>query len=1056
MDINRVNQSANGATLTNSNIIMVGGDVKNLEDLLKHINNAQSSNNSVLLNQLIEDSLKYIEENINDGFILKSDKLISKILLCTLDGVNEENKIKLYYYKGIVNINHNKDEEVKICVENIRDINEKSLFLYKLKVKSAIYRKDEETYNGLIKDFSQYTINEIDVERLKMEYLALNERYSEIIEKSATIANDDEKISYYLAIAYLNSDMFDKALIYANKALEKNNRLKYILIREQSITFEIIYNIKKTGYVTAENLNKFKESYNRLEDLNEQIEDLTENMQVSFYCTKLNILLYSKDKSLEDFYASIPHKLKDSYNIKNIFAMFYNEEGRHREAIKIYDELNNISESVYNYMCIFEGLLQINEYKEIISRFDKLEKESYDSEGVIVSIYLVALINEGQSVDEKLAEYDEIYIGKPLYYTHIIQGFSDINIKRKYFSLLKNNLGSCSILFTFRAIQIAREMELIDDEVEILEKSQSNLPEINKMLLEAYLKINNKESLIKAKILVDNELEKNKDDFNLYLIKSKVEHGLQNWRESLRYYKLAFEIDKDEFIASNIVLLMLQLEEYEDLETYCSYITSKCSRSDLLMISAMGYDVLGMTRTADELSFQAMYLQGNINNDILMQQCIGIQMGRIRRTTADNITEFDCIGEECVCILSNKQNGELINICINSQEKYNSNEDKVFNAKHISMDNEYALELIGLRVNDEVELDNKEYIVREIIDKYVYMFRYYLNLYTKLNPKSRFVRTIDISTPEKFAEDVKSIENEFSGSKEVVSLYRFDNENIGIPLDMLTRGELVQYNQVIKILLSNNQQVLYAGERNRDINLNSFETIVLSLSTIVILYELGQLYLLDRIRERIIIPKSLEQKIFNCYKNSIIMKQRGGGRVLVDDYNRVNFFDYKSIDTDKIWKDIYNCVKKLKKEDTSSFKLNNTMANLLKICGVFQIDSILLAEKYNGILLCDDLFLRRISTAINVTNSNVLSLLDVLTVDESSKLLLEISNKSYCSSSLPFDILGSKIPNEDKNKAMLNLYNNDIKKSIYGSIIDYIRLCFTEYERVDFKVNILE
>lgn len=1018
------------------------GNQEEIASLLEQIRLAQKSNdNGILLNKLLEDSLRKIEKNINDEHILKASNFITKIFTCGISGIQKDSLIKLYYYKGIINLKMNNDEEMNICISKIESIDDKSGLLNKLKIKSVMYRNSGNTFESFLKQISKYLTEEIDLRQLEIEYLVVKQKYQEVIEKYGELVIDDENMNYVLAIAYLNYNMFEESIACIKKSIKKNNSIKYKLVYEQAMALKEIYNIRRTSYMTKEQNDTLEACYKRLEDVKLEIIDISTNFRISYYSTILNILIFIDNSSFKEVYLNIPYDLKDKYEIRNLLALSYSQSGEMLKAAEIYEELYKKNQQEYDLMAMFQTLLNGKQYDSIIVKFNELEKEQYDNEGVIVSSYLSALRCKGEDIDKYVDEYDSIYRDKPYYNIININLYNnDIDMKKKYFDFLKNTLKNNSIFFTYQAIQIAKEMGWIEDEIEILEKSQFEFDELKEILIELYINVNDKESLEKAQKLVDDQLKKGSNNFKLYSLKAEIEFGLTNWKQSLRYYKLAFEISKNEFIACNIVNLMMQNNIKEGLEEYCTYIISKTKRSDMLMIVAIAYNFLGNSRTADELAFQSLYLAGNKVNEDLMQQYIWMQMTRIQHSVSDNIKTFDCIDKDCMCILCNKINNEVINLCINSQRCYESYDMKIFNAKHISMENEIAIELIGAKIDDEVELDGEQYIVKELMDKYIYLFRYITQLYTDSYPKSKFLTIIDTTDTEKMLNDIRNYSDQFYKGKNIIESYKFDEGNFGIPLDILTRGESNQYINVVDWLLNNEKQVLYSGERNNNLNLKLYDTVILTLSSIVILYKLNKLYLLNEIKSKIIIPTSLKEEIFNCYKNSVIMKKRGGGRlVFLDDSDKTPLFlDNKSNTIDRQWKNIYEYVKTLRTEDINEFELDSTSDKLYSICNIFEAESIILCKKYNGVLLCDDLFLRRVSNIINVDNTNILSLINVNSDEENIKLVNDLANKSYYCPSLPLEIIQIKASNEEKKNVIQGLMNNETKQKIYGPIIKYV------------------
>ena len=167
------------------------------------------------------------------------------------------------------------------------------------------------------------------------------------------------------------------------------------------------------------------------------------------------------------------------------------------------------------------------------------------------------------------------------------------------------------------------------------------------------------------------------------------------------------------------------------------------------------------------------------------------------------------------------------------------------------------------------------------------------------------------------------------------------------------------------------------------------------------------------------------------------MKKRGTLRVFFEENtDKYILTDSNINDVDKKWKDIYEYIKTLTIEDVSELTLDEVTSKLSLFCNICQCESIVLCKKYNGILLCDDLFLRRVSNAINVINTNIVSLVDVNTDKESISFLLELSDKNYNCYSLPFDIMERRASLKDKNQALLNLINNESRLPIPTRLAD--------------------
>ena len=135
---------------------------------------------------------------------------------------------------------------------------------------------------------------------------------------------------------------------------------------------------------------------------------------------------------------------------------------------------------------------------------------------------------------------------------------------------------------------------------------------------------------------------------------------------------------------------------------------------------------------------------------------------------------------------------------------------------------EYIL-LQNKKIGEIVSIDNVQYTVQTIIDRYIHAFQFAINILRKVPEQANFlVIEMDPNTLnptslgrilEETMEKFRKRFGETSGNPlaDLLEIYHFRNGETGLPIDALCSRTYDNYIKVIRFLLYTEKQALYAG-----------------------------------------------------------------------------------------------------------------------------------------------------------------------------------------------------------------------------------------------------
>lgn len=1061
-----IRQKMKNITANNSTIIMAGGDIVIDENLISEL--SKSKQGSKLFQKLVNEKIEVCKKSLLDKDIHTFEILINTFFNYGLVELPDEIQMKLQFYKLLLAIYKNDINALNDAADNIEEayVSEKD-FLLNFRKKEFFISAEE-----FLKHMDETQVIILDI-------LFKYENYDNIKELYENISNESPiyifSLPYYYGISMFCCQEYEKSIMILESLLSENNNPFLIFFVMMSKLQDCINKVR-IGILTKDDLKK------QLCELNErkgEFEEAIAMNKVLFNNAELQAELILNLDGFIEKYELLDKSLKEDPANLFLKAQYFEQKNELKKAIKIYQEMDWQSNEIvlYNFMLLN---LRMEEYEKVTNCYMELPEENKTAK--ITGLWLHAIKKQNpekyvQVLKEKLVQYRNDVIGllfiglsieenklfRELFIPCLqpnIDKIFDLNdrIKSDYaYILLKHGQGKLCIKILnsinnsiYVTSDIAGEFyrELYKYKIDEIEKNKQILPgdELTKSI---NIKIEIADWFIQHRIL------------KKYFLEIKINClSLQKKNIScLACSKELYEETHEEIVAVNIIGLMLQDERISD-EEYDYYIDelkdSKIPKS--LMAVATAYGHIGNMIEANKYSYKALFvLNGSMDFD-LYHNFLALHFKMLYAYNDAEICKERVIGNVVVTLMKNKKHSynedEYIDICLDDEQSLEKEicDNNSFGVKHYGKKDLIFIRLQNKKVGECVKLKD-DYIITEIIDKYVYAFRYVLKKLDENPEQAKFVSVhmesgINYTSEQviqKLQDGFKEFTRKFGGNElkefssekpTLIELYYSDDNGMTLPIDTLVQGDYDKYIDIIRRLLLGSNEALYAGITYSDYVLMS-EKIVVSISTLVILCQMKLLSLLETFREKIIIPESVVDFILTRIKNARESQVISPGKILELENGNTCMIPYDS-SINEMWYEIYECVQSFQVEyvenqERMEIKLFENIEAELLISSFnidkSQLDCLIVAKKTNSTLLCDDFFFRQIADFMHIENVNLTYLIYNLQDKEKAfQIALSLSETNYIYS--PFIYRSMK----EVNQIWGNLLNSIKKKKHYEPI----------------------
>ena len=936
-------------------------------------------------NIFAEDLIESVIELVNQWKNALALELISKTLEDS-DQLSLNQKELLLFQRARVFINQKKFEALVEVQGKITKINNKSKYIYEIDFYISKEKRDEKLLEVTLQRFKELNYSEEKLKLKKVEYTISDGKFTDLI--TDYLINNEilkEEFTEYPEAHFYQGLFF----IYNDKYLEAQIAFEKAYAIKSSVIYYYYALIANYNVLVTEEDAKFNKSEEFLFKINELTKKLEEieyittdfDLQDKSNYWSLLISLFSmldKEKALQKIEA-IPADIKTQPVILNRVAGIYFMNGKDEKALDILESLEG-----YSYENIIQMFLIYSYQKKwdkIIELYERQEDATIVDDGIITLLYLLAKYKMS-SFEVVIADIQK-HLSKDKFKAFEADILIDILCDHKdsehWGKLLEVIIKHYHIFHAIEKEKIAGKLIVAGEK------------QLAQSLLEPYL--DEGENLFNLYLQTIESLERlNEETRKLYdivkklyesgirhqtLLKSKcsIERMLDNKRkaiETLIEYKKMYGCDY--YYALYYVETMLQANDVTNLNEEISYLLSS-KQPDALLLVAHVYSAREDWSNAQETALDAIYQTNSISKENLMnyislyllntdKEDDEINFNEVNANTVVTLRKLDEEGQE----RDDESATRVIAIHKNVSRVVQSGEIR-FDCENYSTENAISLILESNGyINEEIELEDGKYKINEIMYIHVYMFRYCWAKLDRDHPNHGFYCTVATDDVNTMIEDIKKIMSASNKQKEKdIGLYNFKDNPIGLPVAALSGKEPTRYVQILINILHMENQPVYTGE----VSQHDSEKYILSLSSIVLLNELGFLNKLKQIEDRIFITPSVISDIELGIKISRKEAKSQVGNMSLSDSDNLSMVEYTE-DNKKEWKSYWAklrlAIMSIPVIDGTidDHDIYNSIANWVMESDIQSIEA---AKKNRHILVSDDLFIRKI--ARSVTNEDI-------------------------------------------------------------------------------------
>lgn len=966
-------QLINNTSITGSQVVLAGRDVNiNIDaDILEKLTNA--SKNIPLLNRLVSEKIELCKQHILFVNEAEARKLIETFFTFGVQGLLHESSQQLYFLRYLLLRFENKLSEAGDCIEFLDEG-----FCDEIETINAVLENDGDIsrLHTLRSESQAYVLNQLFA---KGRYDVITSEYDNLtlVEEKLRITWD-----YYSGISYFNLHLFEQAI----------NHLEKVFPITKNPMHQMVALISKMQYLFV--LNNSKNVCEELRLTFDELENLlirepgaeygNENLVLG---TELQYYFSFNLGKFEEKYHNLTDKEKSTVDAKYFWALYCERNGNFELALDQYKNIENSDKNDVQFHMMFCNLMLQN-WKEVISIYNLIPAEYIEPQhrGIMLqalfhcsrdeyrtqldknvklcsddidSMYFLALATE-----ESIEDFDEFIF--PILQKNKTKIISNSNIQMKF--------GYASMLFHAHHGKFCVEVLKSIDDFDVI----GNEP-IQILCSELY-----EDHCVepdKIENIADLFIEQDKEKISFMRLKCNALNDQKKYLSAIKISKELFDLTNELDDACNVVALALN-NDPNNMRDYMQYVQllmkSKVPRH-LLAVAAANVQ-LGKIDEADRYGYYAMMHLDNKDDFEIFSGYVGLDLNSVYEHNNKEV-EHEIVKENSAVSL--QRDGERITFCLEDMnDDLNLENSHACGAEHIYYTDSGYFQLLDKHVGDRVVLGEKEYIVSSIIDKYVYAFRYALDKLTNNPQKASFpFIAMKSSSVNEMIEQIKTMipwNNRMNGFE----MYYHNDSPIGIPIEWICNGNYDEYIEVVRTLLFGENQTLYAGASTFIPDMEKYSYVV-TVSTLVVMSMFNALDLLDRIKDRIIIPESTVMFLKNCVDNQKKMQVVSPGKMITLSDGR-----FTIIPPDKTVKDTWKSILKICTRFKISKVSNDEIIGFDVVPGLSiemlssslklekcQIDSYILAKRENAIYISDDMFYRTLADLLQIKNGNMTCLM---------------------------------------------------------------------------------
>lgn len=925
-----------------------------------------------------------------------------------MERMSNNQKIELFYQKFRALLKAKEPTKLESVYEQVKRLDSKSLYLYKMDYWIGYINLDSQRVKDSLLNLKGVGFDQDEVDLKESNFQLILKNFAKvtdlILDDNNTIKprfiNNRQAFSQLGFVAFENEN-FKEAKIYFDKA----KAIKYNIIDDYHSVLATSVLIFETfdilSHVTKELEEEAKVLYRNFKRIEYFIHGESKESRIQHFRISLKLLELIDLKLAMERIDEIDEDLESNVELFPVISEIYFLFGSYELASEYLERIWR-QDPVFLYRLLY-CYRESDDWRKIEMIFEQDLEELYDEDGAVLS-FEIQLNDKNKQyekvknlITDNIEKYrnSQCFLTDSLTYLHKYRADDDYEMVLKYVSELPKNTEAfgrndlARTLIGHNRHSLARslllETMLFDDnalELYLGSYGDINLEsdyfdEVKKVVSELYSKGKRNQYLLQIKVFIEILTAR-------YLISI----------DSLSEYKKLY--GSDSFY--NVQFIQCTTLGYLDNDASIEAIELLKSNSlEKHIIVAQFYSYKGLWDEGRTVLRNSFYRFDEQISEKELAEFIRIFLNNSYQDK--NNRELSEIRDDTAAILQGPDN-EIINICIHSNNDIlGINGEEKFNCINFMSTSNEALVLKATgTIGKNIEFNHRKYLIKEVLDIDTYFFRYYLIKIQQNYPDNKNIIPIKAKTPKEMIDKIKVILKE--SNEEIdnrLALYN-STEDLGVPLMFLSGKDANKYLDTIYFLL-NDDDNMFLSVYSDDVS--EREKYVLTLSSLVVLHGLKLLHKIKEISAKIIIPSSVELFVRRAITDSIKYSSVMATAFLSKDEE---FVLKESTEETKIFKKdfwstmliIINGFEVVKPEafDTTIYE------EIHEIVDISEFDSIALSEQKNAVLVCDDLFISKISGFINndALIVNVITLIyqeKLIEINELVQLILDLTNKRF-------------------------------------------------------------
>jgi len=829
---------------------------------------------------------------------------------------------------------------------------------------------------------------------IRKEYDAVIDVLCNKIENRYYIKNELNETSdayFFWGLSLFEKKMYVEAAAIFGTAYEKENNPIYLYYQILSKAFKIIDRKSAIVIISSKEEDTLKTLYN---DICQQIIiDLLisapEPVIEEYWIQRISIAMHFDEKLASQDYMSIPERLKNRSNIRQIAADVFYFNNQFNDAATILSILYSETKDVRFLQKLLNSYIQSHKYDEILEFRDQID--TFDEEGIMASLLLEAFSKKHSF--EETEKYANTLIGHtkhPIYIYRIWGDLyyekGDINSAEKCYEEMINSITSEDHPVRLALAKQLRMKNMLGLCLICLAPYSKFNYEANKIFVYDAIKINDERFLPLAENIINKHLE-DKNELVYWLgCKVDLEYGRNNYNISLKYLKELYSIKPTMQVCYNMARLKMLLG-LTDLLDQANLLLSDDNPHNIMM-AANCFSFMKDYKKAEYYSLKAIACYGNGFDERLYTQYIAINLSP--KPGISDSAELDEVTVDCAVLLSSESFQQWIGITSQS-ELFVPKCDCVFADTIFYIRNDIeVISFIGMKKGDTAVYKGVNCIIKDVWEIKTKVLRHCLMQYTSIIKDSKFLKVIEIDDTNPLDSMLPFLAEGEIYDKEMLADYNFRN-GIGLPLYQIAVRKGRNIADAILFLLENNNQAFYTGEVNYAIK--NKQKIILSASSIVILSLLEILEeIICRYNSHVTISKNTKKYFIDIVDKMNTEEYGVWGTLGVED-GKFSVKNY-SKESKRTRQEFFNkIILSLNKVENYSIEISpeeqDEKSTYIKLLSLNDCENLKYAGDHNMVLVMDDLFVRKAQGIYNkdVTVINSVSLMYEIIIDDIDLLL---------------------------------------------------------------------